>query len=144
MTKHLALTANVVRAYISYNTIPPRDLPDFIATVHAALNIIRMPAERQLSAQRPMVNPKHSVHADHIVCLEDGKKFKSLRRHLEIHHDLTPEAYRQKWGLAVDYPMVAPSNTAECSALAKKAGFGKKPKQRVKAKTARARTSKAK
>jgi predicted transcriptional regulator len=144
VTKHLALTANVVRAYISNNTIPPRDLPDFIATVHAALNAIRTPAEERFPVPRPMVNPKRSVKADHIVCLEDGKKFKSLKRHLVTDHGLTPEAYREKWDLPLDYPMVAPSYAAERSALAKKAGFGKKLKQRTAPKSRKTDSAKAK
>lgn len=82
-----------------------------------------IPAE----AQKPAANPKRSVHDDHIVCLEDGKKFKSLKRHLMTHHALSPDEYRAKWGLPSDYPMVAPSYSASRSALAKTMGLGRKP-----------------
>ncbi|TGT92495.1 transcriptional regulator, partial [bacterium M00.F.Ca.ET.155.01.1.1] len=77
--------------------------------------------------QKPAVNPKRSVHDDYIVCLEDGKKFKSLKRHLSTDHGLTPDEYRAKWGLPADYPMVAPSYSATRSALAKSSGLGRKP-----------------
>jgi predicted transcriptional regulator len=78
--------------------------------------------------QKPAVNPKRSVHDDHIVCLEDGKRFKSLKRHLSTHYGLTPDEYRAKWGLPADYPMVAPAYAAARSALAKKMGLGRKAK----------------
>ena len=80
--------------------------------------------------QKPAVNPKRSVHDDYIVCLEDGKKFKSLKRHLMTHYNLTPEEYREKWGLDANYPMVAPNYAAARSQLAKKMGLGRKPKGR--------------
>ncbi|TPL79868.1 transcriptional regulator [Mesorhizobium sp. B2-3-14] len=122
----LGLTADIVAAYVQKNAVPAGGLPDLITSVNSALLGIRQPskaAERELI---PAVNPKRSVFPDHIVCLEDGKKFKSLKRHLNVHYALTPEEYRSKWGLARDYPMVAPNYAAQRSALAKSSGLGRK------------------
>lgn len=126
----LELTADVVAAYVSNNPVPASELPNLISEVHSALGRIggaeapAVPAEKP----KPAVNPKRSVHDDYIVCLEDGKKFKSLKRHLMSHYGLTPEAYREKWGLDANYPMVAPNYAAARSKLAKKMGLGRKPK----------------
>jgi len=127
----IGLTADVVAAYVSNNPVPAGDLPRLIADVHSALGRVGGHAE-QASAekQKPAVNPKRSVHDDYIVCLEDGKKFKSLKRHLMTHYDLTPEQYREKWGLDPSYPMVAPNYAAARSQLAKKMGLGRKKRSR--------------
>jgi predicted transcriptional regulator len=125
------LAADIVSAYVSNNTVPASDLPQLIAEVHMALNNTQKgmsePAPEPL---KPAVNPKKSVFPDFIVCLEDGKKFKSLKRHLRTHYDLSPEEYRDKWGLAVDYPMVAPNYAAARSALAKKMGLGQQRRRK--------------
>jgi MucR family transcriptional regulator, transcriptional regulator of exopolysaccharide biosynthesis len=125
------LAADIVSAYVSNNTVPVSDLPKLIADVHRALNTtqtgMREPEPEPL---KPAVNPKRSVFPDYIVCLEDGKKFKSLKRHLRTHYDLSPEDYREKWGLAADYPMVAPNYAAARSALAKKMGLGQQRRRR--------------
>jgi predicted transcriptional regulator len=131
----IELTADVVAAYVSNNPVPAAELPNLIADVHAALGRVgnaAAPAAAPVEKQKPAVNPKRSVHDDYIVCLEDGKKFKSLKRHLMTHFNLTPEQYREKWGLEPNYPMVAPKYAAARSQLAKKMGLGRKPKGRGK------------
>lgn len=128
-TTLLELTAEVVAAYVSKNSVPAADLPSVIADVHAALgNVQDMEKTAVTERPKPAVNPKKSVHDDHIVCLEDGMKFKSLKRHLMSHHGMTPEEYRERWGLSASYPMVAPNYAAARSKLAKKLGLGRKPK----------------
>jgi predicted transcriptional regulator len=125
----IELTADVVAAYVSNNPVPAGELPNLIADVHAALGRIGGTSEQPVvDKQKPAVNPKRSVHDDYIVCLEDGKKFKSLKRHLMTHYDLTPDQYREKWGLEATYPMVAPNYAAARSLLAKKMGLGRKRK----------------
>ena len=121
----IELTADIVAAYVSNNAVQAAGLPELIATVHAAVAGLNRPAVAAPDGLVPAVNPKRSVHADYIVCLEDGKKFKSLKRHLSI-LGMTPAEYRAKWGLAVDYPMVAPNYKATRSALALKIGLGRK------------------
>lgn len=124
----LELTADIVSAYVSNNPVPASDLPSLIGDIRAALgNLSGLPQPAQ-EPQKPAVNPKRSVHDDHIVCLEDGKKFKSLKRHLMTHHGITPEEYRAKWNLPADYPMVAPGYSAARSELAKTMGLGRKPR----------------
>lgn len=125
---HLELTADIVSAYVSNNPVPAAELPALIASVNAALFGLRKVVEPTAEAQKPAVNPKKSVYDDHIVCLEDGKKYKSLKRHLASHHGMTPDEYRAKWGLPQDYPLVAPSYSAARSTLAKTMGLGRKPK----------------
>ena len=121
------LTADVVAAYVSNNPVPVSELSNLIAHAHAALGrVTRTPEQAPAEKQKPAVNPKRSVHDDYIICLEDGKKFKSLKRHLMTHYGLTPEQYREKWGLDPSYPMVAPSYAAARSELAKKMGLGRK------------------
>lgn len=142
----IELTADVVAAYVSNNPVPVSELPNLIADVHAALGRVGgAPEPTPVDKPKPAVNPKRSVQDDYIVCLEDGKKFKSLKRHLMTHFNLTPEGYREKWKLPADYPMVAPSYTAARSLLAKKSGLGRKPKD-VAAETAASqkRTTRAK
>ncbi len=125
----IELTADVVAAYVSNNPVPVGELPSLIADVHAALGRVGSTSEQPpVDKQKPAVNPKRSVHDDYIVCLEDGKKFKSLKRHLMTHYGLTPDQYREKWGLEATYPMVAPNYASARSALAKKMGLGRKRK----------------
>mgnify|MGYP001109190366 CR=1 FL=1 len=126
----LELTADVISAYVSNNPVPVSELPALIAEIHNALGRCDGTAEEVVAEekQKPAVNPKRSVFDDHIVCLEDGKKFKSLKRHLMTHHGMTPEEYRAKWGLDSTYPMVAPSYSAARSQLAKQTGLGIKRK----------------
>jgi predicted transcriptional regulator len=125
------LTAEIVSAYVGNNMLRSTDLPQLIQDIHTALNeITSSTASGSGEPQKPAVNPKRSVHPDYIVCLEDGLKFKSLKRHIRTKYDLTPDAYRRKWGLPADYPMVAPNYAKARSALAKKMGLGRKPRQR--------------
>ncbi len=126
------LAADIVSAYVSNNTVPAVDLPALIADVHRALSNTQMGLQQpEPEPLKPAVNPKKSVFPDYIVCLEDGKKFKSLKRHLRTHYDLSPEEYREKWGLAADYPMVAPNYAAARSALAKKMGLGQQRRRKA-------------
>jgi|SRR5687768_5155335 predicted transcriptional regulator len=129
----LALTADIVAAYVAKNAISAADLRAVINDVYRALSDNASgAAARQSSAAelKPAVPAKRSIHDDYIICLEDGKKFKSLKRHLRTHYDLSPEQYREKWGLPPDYPMVAPKYAAARSMLAKKIGLGRRRKQR--------------
>lgn len=128
----IELTADVVAAYVSNNPVPVGELSNLIADVHAALGRVSGPVEQPqpVEKQKPAVNPKRSVHDDYIVCLEDGKKFKSLKRHLMTHYGMSPDEYREKWGLDASYPMVAPNYAAARSQLAKKMGLGRKRKGR--------------
>ncbi|MBX3580402.1 MAG: MucR family transcriptional regulator [Rhizobiaceae bacterium] len=128
------LTAEIVAAYVANNPVPASNLSELIATVHQAVSGLGKPSTPSVEAQTPAVNPKKSVHADYIVCLEDGKRFKSLKRHLMTHYGLSPEEYRVKWGLPHDYPMVAPNYAAQRSELAKKMGLGRKAKKPVRRK----------
>jgi predicted transcriptional regulator len=126
-TKYIDQTASIVAAYVSHNTIAVDQLPALIARVHAALSSLsdgRAVASGGADALRPAVPVKRSVTADYIVCLEDGKRFKSLKRHLRTQYKMSPEQYRQRWGLAPDYPMVAPNYAKTRSQLAKKMGLG--------------------
>ena len=121
------LSAGIVSAYVSHNALSVTDLPKLIGEVHTALRGLRgngMPAPAE--ELRPAVPVKKSVTPEYIICLEDGKKFKSLKRHLRTHYDLSPEQYREKWGLPSDYPMVAPSYSETRSRLAKDNGLGRK------------------
>lgn len=120
------LTAEIVSAYVGNNTTPASELPALIGQVHAAL--VRVAEGQQPAASnspaKPAVPIKKSLTAEYIVCLEDGKKFKSLKRHLRTQYNMTPEQYRDKWGLPPDYPMVAPNYAVARSQLAKKMGLG--------------------
>lgn len=127
----IELTADVVAAYVSNNPVPAAELPNLIADIHTALGRVGTTAEQAPAEKpKPAVNPKKSVHDDYIVCLEDGKKFKSLKRHLMTHYGLTPDQYREKWNLEATYPMVAPNYAAARSQLAKQMGLGRKRKGR--------------
>ncbi len=121
----LELTAQIVAAHVSNNQIAAGSLPELIRSVHATLVGTQKPAE-VVEKQQPAVPPRKSVFPDFIICLEDGKKLKMLKRHLMTHYQLTPELYREKWGLSHDYPMVAPSYAARRSSLAKEIGLGRK------------------
>ena len=124
----IELTADVVAAYVSNNPVPVGELPNLIADVHAALGRVGGSGDQPVvDKQKPAVNPKKSVHDDYIICLEDGKKLKMLKRHLRTSYGMTPEEYRIKWGLPADYPMVAPNYAEQRSAFAKKIGLGRKP-----------------
>jgi predicted transcriptional regulator len=130
MPDSVGLAAEVVAAYVSNNPLPKGDLPDLILAVHSSLARLGSepePALPQAEAKSPAVPIRRSVTPDYLVCLEDGKRFKSLRRHLRA-HGLTPEQYRQKWNLRSDYPMVASNYAAQRSALARKIGLGRKRK----------------
>lgn len=125
----MELTADVVSAYVSNNPVPVAELQCLISRVHSALQQqTAAPALEASEPQKPAVSIKKSVTPDFIICLEDGKQFKSLKRHLSTQYGLSPDAYRMKWGLPADYPMVAPSYAASRSALAKSMGLGRKPK----------------
>ncbi len=120
------LTAEIVSAYVSNNTVSASDVPSLIGEIHSALSRAAngQAAVVEREELRPAINVKKSVTPEYIICLEDGKKFKSLKRHLRTHYNLSPEEYREKWGLPHDYPMVAPNYAAARSALAKKMGLG--------------------
>jgi predicted transcriptional regulator len=121
------LSAGIVSAYVSHNALSVTDLPKLIGEVHTALRGLRGPGLPALAEElRPAVPVKKSITPDYLICLEDGKKFKSLKRHLRTHYDLSPEQYREKWGLPADYPMVAPNYSATRSRLAKDNGLGRK------------------
>ena len=123
------LTANIVSAYVSNNTLVAADVPDLIDQTFDALSKAASKAAQPLKEElTPAVPIKKSVTPDYIICLEDGKKFKSLKRHLRTHYSLSPDQYREKWGLPYDYPMVAPNYAATRSALAKKMGLGRRAK----------------
>ena len=130
MSNSIELAADLVAAYVSNNPLPRSDLPDLILEVHSSLARLRSEPEAappQAESKAPAVPIRRSVTPDYLICLEDGKRFKSLRRHLR-EHGLTPEQYREKWKLPSDYPMVAPNYAAQRSALAKKIGLGQKRK----------------
>ena len=122
------LTSEVVSAYVSNNIVPVEQLGPLIRDVHGALaNTTGDPqALDPKEKQKPAVPIKKSLTHDYLICLEDGKQFKSLKRHLKTHYDLTPEQYREKWGLPADYPMVAPAYAEARSKLAKDMGLGQK------------------
>jgi predicted transcriptional regulator len=127
----IELTAEIVSAYVSNNSVPAGDLPGLISQVHAALSRVSTGQVEQPSEPlKPAVPVKRSVTNEYIVCLEDGKKFKSLKRHLRTQYNMTPEQYREKWGLAPDYPMVAPNYAAARSQLAKQMGLGQQRRRR--------------
>ena len=128
-TSSLELVSKIVSAYVSKNSLPSGELPQLIKTVHEAL---RNPGQAAASPLEPAVPIKKSIKPDYVICLEDGKKLKMLKRHLRTSFNMTPDEYRRKWGLSSDYPMVAPKYAARRSELAKKIGLGRKPGQKVK------------
>ena len=121
------LSTEIVCAYVSHNALSPSDLPKLISEVHGALKVLKTDGSgEQQEERKPAVPIRKSIASEFIICLEDGKKFKSLKRHLRTHYNLTPEEYREKWGLPADYPMVAPSYSETRSRLAKVNGLGRK------------------
>lgn len=121
----IELATEIVAAYVSNNSVPAAELPNVIFEVVNALNRVTAgPVEGEPEPIKPAVPIKKSVTPDYIICLEDGKKFKSLKRHLRTHYNVSPEEYREKWGLPADYPMVAPNYAQARSDLAKKMGLG--------------------
>lgn len=125
----VGLTARIVSAYVSNNTIGPANLVRLVGNVHAAISGLTRPdntAAAPAEKPAPAVPIKKSVTPDYIVCLEDGRKYKSLKRHLRIRYNMTPDEYRAKWKLPSDYPMIAPSYSQQRSQLAKKTGLGRK------------------
>lgn len=126
-TDAVSLASDIVAAYVSNNPVPRAELPALIADIHAAIARLRTGTAQEPETKLiPAVSVKKSVTSDHIACLEDGKKFKSLKRHLATHHGVTPDQYRQRWNLPRDYPMVAPAYAAARSSLAKSMGLGRK------------------
>jgi len=129
----IELTAEIVSAYVSNNTVPASEIPALINQVHAALaRVSGKPGDSPSEPLRPAISVKKSITPEYIVCLEDGKKFKSLKRHLRTQYNMTPEQYREKWSLGSDYPMVAPNYAAARSQLAKQMGLGQQRRRRAK------------
>ena len=127
----IELTANIVSAYVSNNSVAAGDIPNLINQVHAALvRVSGGQSDTQPEPLKPAISVKKSITPDYLVCLEDGKKFKSLKRHLRTQYNMTPEQYREKWGLAPDYPMVAPNYAKARSDLAKEMGLGQQRRKR--------------
>jgi predicted transcriptional regulator len=122
----ITLTADIVSAHVSNNSVAVNDLPQLIQNVHNALQGLGGRQEEAPVRPEPKVSIRSSIKPDYIVCLEDGKKLKMLKRHLMTHYQMTPDEYRQKWGLNADYPMVAPNYAEQRRTLAKKIGLGTK------------------
>jgi predicted transcriptional regulator len=133
---YIELAADIVSAYVSNNSLPTSELPSLLSSIHAALT---KTSQGQVEEPKAVLNPavpiKKSVTPDYIVCLDDGKKFKSLKRHLRTTYDMTPEQYRAKWSLPSDYPMVAPNYAKARSELAKTMGLGQQRKKTLPSKT---------
>ncbi len=125
----LTLTADIVAAHVSNNSVAVNDLPNLIQNVHGALTGISGASTAPEPKPEPKVSIRSSVKPDYIVCLEDGKRLKMLKRHLMTHYNMTPDQYRQKWGLSADYPMVAPNYAEQRRTLAKSIGLGTKRKR---------------
>jgi predicted transcriptional regulator len=129
-TDTLDMTADIVSAFVGNNSVPASELPSLIQSVYQALNTISNGEEAKVEAPKePAVSVKKSISADYIVCLEDGRKFKSLKRHLRTKYGMSPEEYRAKWNLPKDYPMVAPAYAKARSDLAKQMGLGQGGRQ---------------
>ena len=125
----ITLTADIVAAHVSNNSVAVNDLPQLIQNVHGALAGLSGTATAPEAKPEPKVPVRSSVKPDYLVCLEDGKKLKMLKRHLMTHYNMTPDQYRQKWGLNADYPMVAPNYAEQRRTLAKSIGLGTKRKR---------------
>ena len=130
--KFIELTANIVSAYLGNHSVPPSDIPGLISQIHAALSRVSSGADLAAEPLKPAISVKKSITPEYLVCLEDGKKFKSLKRHLRTQYNMTPEQYRDKWDLPADYPMVAPNYAAARSELAKQMGLGQQRRKRAK------------
>lgn len=126
----LTLTTEIVSSHVANNSVAVQDLPDLIRQVYGTLTTIDQGPATQPNRPQAAVPVKRSVTPDYIICLEDGRKLKMLKRHLKTAYNMTPEDYRERWGLPADYPMVAPNYARQRSALAKKIGLGTKPRRR--------------
>jgi predicted transcriptional regulator len=124
----ISLTADIVAAYVAKNNVAAGELPALIGQIHGSMSSLAAGGPAVREAPKPAVPVKKSITPDYIICLDDGKKFKSLKRHLGSAYGMTPDEYRQKWGLPADYPMVAPNYAAARSELARATGLGRKPK----------------
>ena len=134
----IELTTDVVAAYVSNNPVSTTELPNLIGDVYASFTkFANVDTPLSNHNTKPAVPIKKSLHDDYIICLEDGKQFKSLKRHLRSHYDMSPEQYREKWGLPADYPMVAPNYAQARSRLAREMGLGRKPGTKIKKKKTR-------
>lgn len=121
----ISFATQIISAHVSNNPVPASELPRLIKEVHKALSTLEEPAPDAPPARpEPPIPVRKSIHPDYLICLEDGKKLKMLKRHLKTAYNLTPEQYREKWGLALDYPMVAPNYAAKRASLAKAIGLG--------------------
>jgi predicted transcriptional regulator len=130
---YMELAADIIAAFVSNNSVPSSELPALIGNVHGALKNVSSRSQQAIPEElRPAVAIKKSVSPDHITCLEDGKKFKSLKRHLRTAYDMTPDQYRAKWDLPADYPMVAPNYAKARSELAKNMGLGQRRRNSAK------------
>jgi predicted transcriptional regulator len=130
-SNYIELTADIVSAYVSNNSVPATDISALISQVHSALmRVSNGQGEVVSETLKPAVAVKKSITPEYLICLEDGKKFKSLKRHLRTQYNMTPEHYREKWGLAPDYPMVAPKYAEARSQLAKQMGLGQQRRRR--------------
>ena len=139
----ITLTSDIVAAHVSNNSVAVSDLPLLISNVHGALAGLGTAApEPEAKKQEPAVSVRSSIKPDYIVCLEDGKKLKMLKRHLMTHYNMTPDQYRARWNLPADYPMVAPEYAAKRKELAVRIGLGRKPGQKPKAKAEPAKVAK--
>jgi predicted transcriptional regulator len=130
-SNYIELTADIVSAYVSNNSVPASDISTLISQVHSALlRVSNGQGEVVSETLKPAVAVKKSITPEYLICLEDGKKFKSLKRHLRTQYNMTPEHYREKWGLPPDYPMVAPNYAEARSQLAKQMGLGQQRRRR--------------
>ncbi|MEN6543952.1 MucR family transcriptional regulator [Parvibaculum sp.] len=127
----IGMTAEIVSAYVGHNDVPAEDISGLIHKVYTALVQAESGAASHVERPEPAISTRKSITPDYLVCLEDGKKFKSLKRHLRTHYNLSPEEYREKWNLPRDYPMVAPNYAQARSKLAKKMGLGQKGRRRT-------------
>lgn len=130
----LTLTSDIVSSYLSANTVPAAEIPALIERIYKTLSNVNAPSGASADRPQPAVPIKKSITPDYIICLEDGKKLKMLKRHLKSAYNLTPEEYRERWGLSADYPMTAPNYADKRSKLAKSIGLGKSRKKARKAK----------
>jgi predicted transcriptional regulator len=130
---HIELAAEIVSAYVSNNSVPASELATLLGDIHTAIVRVSTGAVVVVpEVAKPAVSPKKSITNDYIICLEDGRKFKSLKRHLRTQYNMSPEQYREKWALPADYPMVAPAYAKARSALAKQMGLGQQRRRRSK------------
>ena len=128
LSELLTLTTDIVASHVSNNGVPVSELPQLIREVYETLSELGKEKTPEAEKPQPAVPIRKSITPDHIICLEDGKKLKMLKRHLRTAYNMTPDDYRKKWGLAADYPMVAPNYAAQRSEFAKKIGLGRKSK----------------